>query len=180
MKESMDIIEYLESNKAFGPTSALRPSSGRTDLKEWQQSVRSLTRTLQRPRYVATGLIAEFQQRESRTAYITNHPLPPFDRSEWKAMDATERSSAYATALEENDPIFLVEQLNARLVALDDIVVSDRYCTEGGLSLDDVDLWSRLRSITIVANVEWPEKLRRYMDNLSALTDVALYDQLAM
>lgn len=54
------------------------------------------------------------------------------------------------------------------------------YCTEGGLSLDDIDLWARLRSISIISDVEWPDGLRRYMDNLSELADVALYDGLAM
>ena len=46
MIESMDIIEYLENDERFGPTNILRPASGRTDLKEWQKSVRMQMRTL--------------------------------------------------------------------------------------------------------------------------------------
>ena len=49
-----------------------------------------------------------------------------------------------------------------------------------GFSLDDIDLWARLRSITIIQGVTWPTKLRRYMDNLSALGDVPLYDEMAL
>jgi len=180
MKESMDIIEYIENDERFGPTNLLRPASGRTDLKEWQNSVKLMLRTLQRPRYVATGLLPEFQQIDSRHAFIANHPLPPFDKPEWREMeDFSEKLSIYAEAM-ANDPTCMIEELNAKLVELDDMVYCDMYCTEGGLSLDDIDLWARLRSISIIADVAWPSGLRRYMDNLSELADVAMYDGIAM
>jgi len=179
MMESMDIIEYLENDERFGPTNIIRPASERTDLKEWQKSVRMLLRTLQRPRYVATGLLPEFQQLDSRHAFIANHALPPYDKGEWKSMtDFSEKLSIYADAM-ANDPTCMIEELNAKLVVLDDIVYCDSYCTEGGLSLDDIDLWARLRSISIIQDVIWPNGLRRYIDNLSELGDVSLYDGLA-
>lgn len=179
MKESMDIIEYIENDERFGPTNILRQASGRTDLKEWQNSVKLMLRTLQRPRYVATGLLPEFQQIDSRHGFIANHPLPPFDKPEWREMEFSEKLSIYAEAM-ANDPTCMIEELNAKLVELDDMVYCDMYCTEGGLSLDDIDLWARLRSISIIADVEWPRGLRRYMENLSELADVALYDGIAM
>jgi len=180
MMESMDIIEFIENDERFGPTNVLKPASGRTDLKEWQNSVKFLLRTLQRPRYVATGLLPEFQQLDSRHGFIAKHPLPPFDKAEWKEMeDFSQKLSIYAEAM-ANDPTVMIEELNAKLVALDDIVYCDTYCTKGGLSLDDIDLWARLRSISIVADVQWPDGLRRYMDNLAELSDVSLYDGLAI
>jgi glutaredoxin 2 len=179
MKESMDIIEFIDNDERFGPPNVLRPASGRTDLKEWQNSVKFMLRTLQRPRYVATGLLPEFQQIDSRHAFINNHPLPPFDKPEWKEMEFSEKLSIYAEAM-SSDPMIMIEELNAKLVDLDDIVYCDTYCTEGGLSLDDVDLWARLRSISIIADVEWPDGLRRYIDNLGELADVPLYDGLSM
>lgn len=180
MIESMDIIDFFENDERFGPTNILKPASGRTDLKKWQKSVQMLLRTLQRPRYVATGLLPEFQQLDSRHAFIKNHPLPPYNKDEWKAMeDLNEKLSIYAEAIAD-DPAYLIEELNAKLVALDDIVYCDMYCTEGGLSLDDIDLWARLRSVTIIQDVTWPDKLRRYMDNLSELADISLYDGLAI
>lgn len=180
MMESMDIIEFIENDERFGPTNVLKPASGRTDLKEWQNSIKFLLRTLQRPRYVATGLLPEFQQLDSRHGFIANHPLPPFDKAEWKEMDDfSQKLSIYAEAM-ANDPTVMIEELNAKLVALDDIVYCDTYCTEGGLSLDDIDLWARLRSISIVSDVQWPDGLRRYMDNLAELSDVSLYDGLAI
>ena len=179
MAESMDIIEFIDSDERFGPTNAIGPASGRTDLKEWQKGVQSLLRTLQRPRYVATGLLPEFQQKDARHAFIVNHQLPPYDKEEWKSLDKGEKLKIYEDAMSA-DPAPMIEELNARLVALDDIVYCAHHCTEGGLSLDDIDLWARLRSISIIGDVEWPKGLRKYMDNMSELGDIPLYDTLAM
>jgi glutaredoxin 2 len=180
MPESMDIINLVDSDERFGPVNAIKPATGRTDLKDWQKSVQTLLRTLQRPRYVATGLMPEFQQLEARHAFIFNHQLPPYDKTEWRAMEnKEEKLSIYADAM-ASDPATLVEELNAKLVDLDDIVFCEHYCTEGGLSMDDIDLWARLRSITIIKGVHWPEGLRAYMDNLSELADIPLYDEMAM
>ena len=90
-----------------------------------------------------------------------------------------EKLKLYAKAM-AGDPASLIEDLNSKLIELDDIIYCEHYCSEGGISMDDVDLWSRLRSITIVKGVRWPAKLRSYMDNLSALGDVPLYDEMAL
>jgi glutaredoxin 2 len=181
MAESMDIIKLVENDPRFGPTNLILPATDRTDIKAWQKSTQELLRTLQRPRYVATGLLPEFQQLDGRHAFIKNHQLPPFEKSEWKGSDMTmeQKLNIYAEAM-ANDPAHLVEELNRKLVELDDIIYSDHYCSEGGLSLDDVDLFSRLRSITIIKGVEWPKKLRTYMDTMSVLADVPLYDMMAL
>jgi glutaredoxin 2 len=180
MNESMDIIKLLDSDERFGPTDVLRPTSGRKDLKEWQKSVQLLLRTLQRPRYVATGLLPEFQQLDSRHAFIKNHQLPPYDKAEWKEeLEMEEKLKIYADAM-ASDPAPIVEELNAKLVELDDKVFSVHYCTVGGFSLDDIDLWARLRSISIIKGVKWPGGLRTYMDNLSELGDIPLYDEMAL
>lgn len=187
MGESLDIIALVENDERFGKTNAILPATGRSDLKAWQKSVQTLLRTLQRPRYVATGLLPEFQQLDGRHAFIKNHQLPPYEKPEWKGdgseenpgMPMDEKLVLYAEAMAK-DPAPLIEELNAKLVELDDIIFCQHYCSEGGLSMDDVDLWARLRSITIVKGVEWPKKLRAYMDELSALGDVPLYDDMAL
>ena len=187
MGESLDIIAKIDTDPRFGPTNQILPASGRKDIKAWQKSVQTLLRTLQRPRYVATGLLPEFQQLDGRHAFIQNHQLPPYDKPEWKGdgtptnpgMDMNVKLKLYAEAM-ASDPTPLIEDLNARLIELEDLLYSEHYCSEGGFSLDDVDLWARLRSITIVSGVQWPSKLRSYMDNLSALGDVPLYDEMAL
>jgi len=187
MGESLDIIKLVDEDPRFGPVGQIKPATGRTDIKAWQKSVQSLLRTLQRPRYVATGLLPEFQQLDGRHIFIKNHQLPPYAKPAWKGgteehpegMDMDEKLQLYAEAM-ATDPVPMIEELNVKLVELDDIVSSEHYCSEGGLSYDDIDLWSRLRSITIVKGVKWPSKLRSYMDNLSALGDVPLYDAMAL
>jgi len=187
MAESLDIIEKVDSDERFGPTGQLLPATARKDLKVWQKSVQTLLRTLQRPRYVATGLLPEFQQLDGRHGFIRKHQLPPYEKPEWNGdgtdenpgIPMEEKLALYAEAMAK-DPAPLVEDLNAKLIELDDMVFSEHYCSEGGLSMDDIDLWSRLRSITIVKGVQWPNKLRAYMDILSALGDVPLYDEMAL
>mmetsp|Transcript_23185 Transcript_23185/g.38369 ORF Transcript_23185/g.38369 Transcript_23185/m.38369 type:complete len:299 (-) Transcript_23185:232-1128(-) len=186
MAESLDIIKLIDSDERFGPIGQIAPATDRTEIKAWQKSVQLLLRTLQRPRYVATGLLPEFQQLDARHAFIKNHQLPPYDKPEWKGneenpdgMDMDEKLELYAEAMAK-DPAPLIEELNAKLVELDDVVFSEHYCSEGGLSYDDIDLWARLRSITVIKGVQWPAKLRNYMDNLAALGDVPLYDAMAL
>jgi len=187
MGESLDIIINVDTDPRFGSVNAILPATDRTDIKAWQKSVQTLLRTLQRPRYVATGLLPEFQQIEGRHAFIKNHQLPPYEKKEWKGdgtdetpgIDMEDKLKLYAEAMAK-DPATLLEDLNAKLIELNDIVVSEHYCSEGGISMDDIDLWARLRSITIIKGVIWPDKLRHYMDNLSALGDVPLYDEMAL
>lgn len=174
MGESLDIITKIDTDERFGTPNQILPASGRKDIKAWQKSVQTLLRTLQRPRYVATGLLPEFQQIDGRHAFIKNHQLPPYEKPEWKGdgtdenpgMDMDTKLKLYAEAMAA-DPAPLIEDLNARLVELDDMVYSEHYISEGGFSLDDIDLWARLRSITVISGVAWPTKLRTYMDNLS-------------
>lgn len=179
MTESMDIVRYIDQDERFGPTHAILPASDRTDLQAWQSSTRDLLRGLQRPRYVATGLLPEFQQLDARHAFVKNHAMPPYSKDEWKAMPTDEQLLHYADAM-ARDPAHDIEELNRKLVELDDIVYSEHHCTEGGFSYDDIDLFSRLRSITIIKDVEWPEKLRKYMDNMAELADIPLYDEMAL
>jgi len=187
MGESLDIIAMIDSDERFGPTQQILPASGRKDIKAWQKSVQTQLRTLQRPRYVATGLLPEFQQLDGRHAFVRNHQLPPYEKPEWKGdgtpenpgMDMDDKLRMYAEAMAA-DPTTLIEDLNARLVELDDLLYSEHQCNESGFSLDDIDLWARLRSITIIEGIDWPIKLRRYMDNLSALGDVPMYDEMAL
>jgi len=182
MPESMDICKLADGDDRLGPTGVILPATGRTDLKDWQASVRDLLRCLQRPRYVATGLLPEFQQLDARHAFVANHQMPPYTKDEWKSsgkMSMEEKLDVYAEAMAK-DPAGDIEELNRKLVELDDILCSHHHCSPGGLSYDDVDLFARLRSITIIKDVEWPAKLRRYMDGMAELSDIPLYDQMAL
>ena len=184
MPESLDIIRLIDNDKRLGDVAIFVPDTGRADLKAWQKSVQDLLRGLQRPRYVATGLLPEFQQLDGRHAFIQNHPMPGYEKAEWKNnMSMQERLTLYAEGMAK-DPAADIEELNRKLVELDDILHSEHACSDvgmpGKISYDDIDLFSRLRSITIIRDVQWPTKLRQYMDNMSELGDVPLYDEMAL
>ena len=114
MGESLDIIEKVDSDERFGTTGQILPATGRKDIKAWQKSVQTLLRTLQRPRYVATGLLPEFQQLDGRHAFIKNHQLPPYEKPEWKGdgtdenpgMPMDEKLKLYAEAIERSYRFF--------------------------------------------------------------------------
>jgi len=91
MGESLDIIAKIDEDERFGTPGQILPATARKDLKAWQKSVQVLLRTLQRPRYVATGLLPEFQQIDGRHAFIKNHQLPPYEKPEWKG-DGTDEN----------------------------------------------------------------------------------------
>lgn len=181
MPESMDIVNLVDADERLGPVGVIRPATGREDLKAWQASVRDLLRGLQRPRYVATGLLPEFQQLDGRHAFVKNHEMTGYTKDEWKKGDMSmqQKLQVYADFMAK-DPAADIEELNRKLVELDDIVFSEFHCSPGGVSLDDIDLFARLRSITIVKDVAWPKKLRTYMDSMAELSDIPLYDEMAL
>lgn len=180
MGESLDIVRLVDNDERFGPTGKIMPGTDRTDIADWQKSVRDLLRSLQRPRYVATGLLPEFQQLDGRHAFIMNHQLPPYEKADWKALDLPVQLAKYAEAMNQ-DPAQAVEELSRKLVELDDILFSPHHCSPtGGISYDDIDLFARLRSISIIKDVVWPQKLREYMENMAELSDIPLYDEMAL
>ena len=181
MAESLDIVDLMDKDERLGPTGIIAPFTDRQhELKSWQKGVQNLLRNLQRPRYVATGLLPEFQQLDGRQAFIKNHALPKYSKEDWKAMPFEEQKREYEDCLARPDVMADVQELNKQLLVLNDLIYSPQHCSEGGLSYDDIDLFARLRSITIVKGVQWPEKLRAYMDYMSERADIPLYDQMAL
>jgi len=175
MGESLDIIAKFDADSTFAP------ASGRTDIKAWQKSVQTLMRKLQRPRYVMVPL-PEFMQKKGRDAFVANHQMPPYEKSEWKGnpdFPLEEKYKKYEEAFAETPS--LLPELNQKMLELEEMIHSAEYCTEGiGVSYDDIDLWSRLRSLTIIKGIVFPPKVRAYLDNFEKLGDVPLYDTMAV
>jgi len=174
MGESMDIVKKVDSEEKYGPTGFFADATDRKDIKAWMKEVKDLLRLLHRPRYMSAAL-PEFQQKDSRDYFVSGHPVPPFDKPEWKAAEFGQeaREEAYAKAMAQTDE--LLPQLNAALADLENLIHSETSCSEIGLGLDDIDLWSRLRSITIVDGAEFGPKTKAYLENLSEAGDVPLY-----
>lgn len=176
MAESMDIISKVDADERYGTPSMLKPLSGRTDLQEWQKKVKPANSLMQRARYMMVPL-PEFHTKDGRNAFVKNHPIPPYDKPAWKELDQNAQWLKYSEAFD--DSLKLIDQTNDSLEELDKLIYSTEYCTEGGLSYDDIDLWARLRSLTLIKGLKWPKKLRGYMDTLAEKGDCPLYDAMA-
>lgn len=48
------------------------------------------------------------------------------------------------------------------------------------LSYDDVNLFPALRNLTVVKGVQFPTRIRQYIDEVAALTSTSLYDDIAV
>ena len=172
MPESLDIIKLVDADPRFGPVHAIKPESGRTDLKDWQAKAKEVTSAAQRPRYMMSPMLPEFATAEARDVFVTNHPIAGVEKPAWKALTSAQRWQLYADSFVLS--LSQIDTISGHLAELDKLVHCPECATEGGVSLDDVDLWSRLRSVTLIKGVQWPAKLRAYMERLSELGDVPL------
>lgn len=128
---------------------------------------------MQRPRYMMTPL-PEFSTQDSMDAFVKNHPIGGIDKKVWKETIPREQQwQQYIDSYKES--LTRIDDANKYLAELESLLYSENYCTEGGISYDDIDLWSRLRSLTLVKGIVWPKKVLQYMINLSVSGDVPLY-----
>ena len=149
-------------------------------LRAPQEQRADMLRKLQRPRYVMVPL-PEFMQKAGRDAFVANHQMPPFEKSDWKGaadFPIEKKYGYYEEAFGQTAE--LLPELNKALLELESLICCPDCCTEGGVSYDDIDLWARLRSLTIIKGVELPPKVRAYLDNFEAKGDVPLYDTMAV
>jgi glutaredoxin 2 len=52
--------------------------------------------------------------------------------------------------------------------------------TAGGLSYDDIDLFGKLRGLTVIKGLVLPPKLKAYVHSMSDKTEIPLYYQMAL
>lgn len=175
MAESLDIIAKVDTGRKIAP------ASGRKDIKAWQKSVQTLMRKLQRPRYVKM-MLPEFMKKAGRDAFVSNHQMPPYEKKDWKGnpdFPLSRKYEKYEEALRETP--YLLSEFNAKLRELEPLIHSAEACTAGiGFSYDDIDLWARLRSLTVIKGVVLPPKVRAYLDHFEKVGDVPLYDGMAV
>eukprot|EP00186_Timspurckia_oligopyrenoides_P001263 CAMPEP_0182448830 /NCGR_PEP_ID=MMETSP1172-20130603/30125_1 /TAXON_ID=708627 /ORGANISM="Timspurckia oligopyrenoides, Strain CCMP3278" /LENGTH=201 /DNA_ID=CAMNT_0024645853 /DNA_START=182 /DNA_END=784 /DNA_ORIENTATION=+ len=119
MPESMDIVDFIDSDPMFGPVNAIKPSSDRTDIDEWVKKARPCMRRLTSPRYVLSPL-PEFHFKDARDAYIRNHAIP-------EPSDYTENLKMTPEILPE---------INGLLKELEPMIFSKEHVSEHGISRD--------------------------------------------
>jgi len=174
------MMESLDINAKLAHEGSIKPATDRSDIKAWQKSIQTTMRKLCRPRYVMVPL-PEFMQKSGRDAFVNNHQMPPFEKADWKGnadMPIETKYKYYMEALDETPA--LVADLNEKLKELEPMICCPECATAGGFSYDDVDLWARLRSLTLIKGLVYPPKVRAYLDYYEAKGDVPLYDVMAL
>ena len=174
-----DIVKYFDERPEYGPTGAIKPKSDREDIKAWQKKVQTLLRLLHRPRYMLSPGFPEFQQADSRDYFVAGHQLPPYEKADWKAnLSLDQKWTLYKQAYESTPE--LLPDLNAALWELEQLIYSEYCCTEGGISMDDIDLAARLRSVTLVRGAQFGPKTVAYLKNIEKLADIPMYFKMAL
>ncbi|RLN70074.1 hypothetical protein BBJ29_009361 [Phytophthora kernoviae] len=157
--ESMDIVKYVDQH--YGGPEVLASGANRPEIKQWIKDTADVFRLLYHPRFHAAPF-AEFAMLESREYYRIKKEksIGPFKH----ALGQTPE---------------LVAQANKFLEQLATMFHSNQSVNEQ-LSYDDVDLFGRLRGLTLVRDLEWPTKLREYIDYMSEKADIPLLDSMAV
>eukprot|EP00922_Rhytidocystis_sp_ex-Travisia-forbesii_P027210 GHVS01039903.1.p1 GENE.GHVS01039903.1~~GHVS01039903.1.p1 ORF type:complete len:156 (+),score=12.93 GHVS01039903.1:111-578(+) len=141
----------------------------RLDLAKWWGELSPLLSRLIRPRVAMSACLPEFAFRRSREMFVKRHPLPePSDYIENLKM--TEELLPLVNRLIVT---FSSELMQERLA------VTSPHSPEVKLTMDDIDIWSRLRIMTITKGIHWPTNLRFYLDHFSREADVPLLEDMA-
>ncbi|GMF33538.1 unnamed protein product [Phytophthora lilii] len=159
MAESMDIVQYVDEH--YGGPAVLAPASGRADLKKWVGESAHVFHVLYHPR-AHKAPFAEFAQQESRDYYRAKK-----EKSVGSFEEALKRSPQ------------LVEEANKFLEQLAAMFYSE-HSVNRALGYDDIDLFGRLRCLTLVRGIKWPSNVREFLDYMAEAGDVPLLDNMAM
>jgi len=118
--------------------------------------------------------LPEFSTQDGKDAFVRNHPIGSIEKKVWQeTITREDKWQKYIDSYTES--LTRLDEANKYLNELESLLYCSDYCTEGGISYDDIDLWSRLRSLTLVKGLVWPKKVYEYMTNLSIKGDVPLY-----
>jgi len=101
--------------------------------------------------------------------------IPPIEKDAWKKGEMSMESKWEMYEAELGKVGEHLPTLNEALKELEGMIHCPECCTEGGFSYDDVDLWSRLRSLTLIKGAEFPPGVMAYLINLEKKGDVPLY-----
>jgi len=157
MGESLDMIDYLDS---LDNSPVFSPSQHREDLTTWLKDVNLLFKKLLYPRWI-TSPVGEFQTQGSIDYFVNKK---------------TKELGSFTQALADSD--LLKKELEAKLVLLVPMLHSDKH-VNNALSVDDTDLFGRLRGITLIKDLKIPNKVRDYITYFSEVTGVSTFYDVA-
>jgi glutaredoxin 2 len=158
MAESLDIVKYLDE---WDGKPVLSEAVHQTDIDRYNQAVKSVEGPLVHPRWME----------------IT---LPEFGSAEAKAWFTANKSKMIGMSFEQ-----AMAQSNEFLIQLNHALRNLEWLTlpssrDNVLSYDDINVYPTLRNLTVIKGVEFPPNVRLYIDEVTALTNIPLYDHVAV
>ena len=158
MAESLDIVKYIDQKF---PKQILDYNLQNSNLAIWFNEIAEILYPLTMPRWAKAAL----------PEFATANAIAYF----------TKKKQAYIGDFEqhlENSEKY-IERANRKLKELNNIIISDNS-VNNKLSLDDINLFALLRSLSIVKNLEYPEKIDVYRKNMVNKTSIELHDNIAI
>ncbi|RPD98152.1 glutaredoxin 2 [Candidatus Pantoea deserta] len=157
MPESLDIVRFVDKSDR----EPLLNGKTNPAISDWLRHVNGYVNKLLLPR-IAEASFAEFATPEAR-AYFR-------DKKEAAIGDFAE--------LKRHAPGF-IKNVSDDLRQLDKLIVKPN-AVNGELSEDDIHLFPLLRSLTLVAGIDWPSRVADYRDNMAKQTQVNLLSSIAI
>jgi len=158
MPESMDIVDFIDKKNS----PALVESSEDSELMAWISQNNPLTYKLAMPRWIQAPL-EEFKTDSARDYF-------------------EKKKTAYIGSFEENrkdSPLF-ISQIEKELNKLEGMIDSKLTYFKENLSLNDFHLFPFLRSLSVVKGLNFPPKVKNYMEKLSKLSQTPLHFDIAL
>lgn len=156
MPESLDIVRLVDKQDG----EPLLNGKTNPAISDWLRRVNGYINKLLLPR-IADAAFAEFATPAARRYFREKKQANMGDFSE----------------LRKHAP-GLIKNVSDDLRQLDKLIVKPN-AVNGELSLDDIHLFPLLRSLTLVAGIEWPGRVADYRDNMAKQTQVNLLSSIA-
>lgn len=156
MAESMDIVHFVDNSDG----QPLLTGGTNAAIADWLRRVNGYVNKLITPR-VAEAPFAEFDTPEARAYFKNKKEATLGDFNELKSHSAG-----------------LIKNISDDLRQLDKLIVQPN-AVNGELSEDDINLFPLLRSLTLVAGVNYPSRVAEYRDNMAKQTQINLLSSIA-
>ena len=158
MPESLDIISYIDEIE--GNPAVLWEEEGR--LSDWLHQNSLLCYELAMPRWVQAPL-KEFKSQSAKDYF-------------------TKKKESYIGSFEEclKQSSSLLKKMDRQLQILESFFPAKQKFFRGSLSLDDFHLFAFLRSLSVVKNLSFPEKIKYYSEYIAEKSNVPLHHSIAL
>ena len=158
MAESLDIAKYLDENDHYP---VIEQGTCADDISEWLSNVRPLFNKLTFPRW-------------------TKFDLPEFERPEAVTWFTDKKEAfigmSFDDAFAQSDKF--INELTPLLVDVNFITLPSEKGNK--ITWDDINFFPFLRNLTVVKGLDFPPHLKNYLEEISELTDVNLYLDIAV